>query len=1014
MRKMLALLTMFLFTAGALFAQRTITGKVTDEKGDPIQSASVTVKGTTTGATTNDDGSYVLSVPSSAKELVFTSVDFESLTISIGNASVINATLKSKSDELTDVVITGYTRERRRDFVGASAKVESKALNQVPNASIDQLLQGRAPGIYVTAGSGQPGAAANVIIRGVGSIGGSSTPLYIMDGIPIQAAAFASLSSSDIETVDVLRDASATAMYGSRGANGVIVITTKRGKTNSKVVFGINSQYGVSNRTRPKFEMMDSKQRIQYEEEIGRENGVNIGPGWRFSRFNPANAALPEATLQQYDNIRDSLSNMNVDWTDIFFRQGSFQQHQFTATGGSEKLSFYTSLDYYKQEGIAIRSNLERYSFRTNLDFKSDKFTASLSTTLNYSQSSIIEAENTTAVTNPFASIYYALPYEQPYINGVLVAANNSSFFGNVVTYDQREGSTALERLMSTTNKTNEIKGVVGLNLRYKLFDGLSIVSTSGLDYREVMGRRQIYPGTYTGGQVAGAQGSFGESVGRFVRLFGNAGLNYNKTISNRHSIDLNAIFENTKSTTRNFNYTGFGIDPLLQNSPAGITPGSVVNGQGRFIPTVGGSGAVHALQSLVVVGKYILDSKYILNASYRYDGTSSMPLANRWKSFYSVGAGWNAGREDFIKNINWISDLSVRASYGLTASPITGFGYMALYGASRYAGTTGFGLTNINNETYDWEYAKTFNVGLDFGVFKNRIRGSVDYYNKITENLFIDQRLSATAGIGSLNINAGTLKNNGLELVLAGDVVSKRDLTWTVGGNISFNKNEITDLGQVNEFILGTSIIRVGLPMGTHYLPEWAGVDAATGNPLYYNLDGTVTTNYDRTAQSNVGYGSWLPKYNGGFNSTLNYKGISLDIFFSYAGGNKRFNNEDYFNQVPNFATSNQGTAMLRRWRKPGDVTDIQKFGTARQFSSKDIQDASYLRLRNVNLSYTIPQSLLDRVKGISNIRVYLQGQNLLTWTRWTSFDPEDNNNIAQFEYPAARTITAGISLNF
>ncbi|MFD2919908.1 SusC/RagA family TonB-linked outer membrane protein [Terrimonas rubra] len=1014
MRKTLMLLTLFLCTAGSLLAQRTITGKVTDEKGDPIPSASVTVKGTTTGSATKDDGTYALTVPASAKELVFSSVDFESLTIAIGSSSVINVTLKSLSDELTDVVITGYTRERRRDFVGASAKVESKAINQVPNGSIDQLLQGRAPGLYVTAGSGQPGTAANVIIRGVGSISGSSTPLYIMDGIPIQAAAFASLSSSDIETVDVLRDASATAMYGSRGANGVIVITTKRGKTNSKVVFGINSQYGVSNRTRPKFEMMDSKQRIQYEEEVGRENGVNIGPGWRFSRFNPSNASLPEATLERYDAIRDSLAGMNIDWTDIFFRQGSFQQHQFTATGGSEKLSFYTSLDYYKQEGIAIRSNLERYSFRTNLDFKTDKFTASLSTTLNYSQSSIIESENTTAVTNPFASIYYALPYEQPYINGVLVAANNSAFFGNVVTYDQREGSTALERLMSTTNKSNEIKGVVGLNLRYKLFDGLSIVSTSGIDYREVMGRRQILPGTYTGGQVAGGQGSFGESVGRFVRLFGNAGFNYNKLISKRHSIDLNAIFETTKSTTRNFNYTGFGIEPLLQNSPAGITPGSVVNGQGRFIPTVGGSGSIHALQSLVVVGKYILDDKYILNASYRYDGTSSMPLANRWKSFYSVGAGWNAGREDFIKNINWISDLSVRASYGLTASPITGFGYMALYGATRYAGTTGFGLTNINNESYDWEYAKTLNIGVDYGFFKNRIRGSVDFYNKLTENLFIDQRLSATAGIGSLSINAGTLKNTGWEFVLAGDVVRKRDLTWTVGGNISFNKNEITDLGQVNEFILGTSIIRVGLPMGTHYLPKWAGVDAATGNPLYYNLDGTVTTNYDRTAQSNVGYGSWLPKYNGGINSTLTYKGIGLDIFFSYAGGNKRFNNEDYFNQVPNFATSNQGTAMLRRWRKPGDVTDIQKFGTARQFSSKDIQDASYLRLRNVNLSYTIPQSLLERVKGITNIRVYLQGQNLLTWTRWTSFDPEDNNNIAQFEYPAARTITAGISLNF
>ncbi len=1013
MRKVLVLLTMFLFT-GVLLAQRTITGRVIDEKGDPVQSASVTVKGTLSGTTTGENGNYSLSVPSTAKELVFSSVDFEDVTISIGSSSVINVTLKNKSDELTDVVITGYTRERRMDFVGASAKVGSKALNQVPNASIDQLLQGRAPGLYVSAGSGQPGTGASVIIRGVGSISGSVTPLYIMDGIPIQAAAFAALSASDIETVDVLRDASATAMYGSRGANGVIIITTKRGKNNSKTVFGVNSQFGISNRTRPKFEMMNSQQRIQYEEEVGMENGVNIGPGWRFSRNNPANASLPQATLERYDEIRDSLAGKNVDWTDIFFRQGKFQQHQLTASGGSEKFAFFTSLDYLKQEGIAIRSNLERYSFRTNLDFKTDRLSIGLSTTINYSQSNFIESENTTAVSNPFASIYYALPYEQPFINGVLVAANNSSFFGNVATYDQREGSSALERLYSTTNKNNEVKGILGLNLRYKIYDGLSIVATGGLDYREVMGLRQVRPGTFTGNQSTGGQGSFGESVSRFVRLFGNAGLNYNKVFNKIHSVDVNAIYENTKATTRAFNYTGFGVDPLLQNSPVGITPGSVVNGQGQFIPSVGGSGSINALQSLILVGKYVLDNKYILNASYRYDGSSSMPTTNRWKPFYSVGAGWNAGRENFIKNINWISDLSVRASYGLTASPISGFNYLALYSVARYAGTTGFGLSNISNDTYNWEYTKAFNVGTDFALFRNRIRGSVDVYNKLTDNIFISQRLSATAGVNSLSINAGELKNSGIELLINGDVISSKDLVWTVGGNIAFNKNEITNLGQVNEFPQGTSIIRVGLPMGTHYIPGWAGVDAATGNPLYYNLDGSVTTTYDRTAQSDTKFGTYLPKYNGGINSTLSYKGISLDVFFSYAGGNKRFNNEDYFNQVPNFATSNQGSAMLRRWRKPGDVTDIQKFGTARNFSSKDIQDASYLRLRNVILSYNIPQSAVSKIKGLSSIRVFLQGQNLLTWTRWTGFDPEDNNNIAQFEYPAARTVTAGININF
>lgn len=1012
MRKLLGLTLSFLLLVSQLWAQtKEVSGKVVDNKdGNPVAGATISVNGRSVGVT-SATGEFSVKVPSGTRKLFFSSIGYNDIEVTIGDGPVSVSMAPGESKSISEVVVTGYTRERKSNFAGAATKIESKAINQVPNGSIDQILQGRSTGLYVTAGSGQPGSSANVIIRGVGSISGSNTPLYIMDGIPIESGVFASLSSSDIESVDVLKDASATALYGSRGANGVIVITTKRGKNNNKVVFGVNTQFGFSNRTRPKFEMMNSQQRIQYEKEIGAENNTTIGPGWIFSRDNPANAGLPEATLLSYDRIIDSLSNSNADWENIFFRQGRFQQHQFSASGGNENVAFYSSMDYYRQEGISIRSDLERYSFRNNVDFKSNRFSAGISSTINYSKSSFIESENTTSVSNPFASIYYALPYEQPYINGRLVAANNSAFYGGLSTYDQREGSSALERLLSTTNKSDQIKGVLGANFKYKLVDGLSAIATGGLDFRETMGRRQILPGTFTGGLVAGGQGSFAESVTRFIRLYGNAGFNYNKLINSRHLIDVNAIYENTKATSRAFNYAGFGIDPLLQNSPAGITPGSA---SGGFIPTVGGSTGIHTIQSLIVLGKYVFDNKYTLNASYRYDGTSSMPINNRWKSFYSVGASWNISKEDFMQQIDWVSDLQLRGSYGLTASPITGFNYLPLYAATRYAGVSGLGLSQLSNDDYDWEYTKNSNIGIDFSLFRRRLRGTIDLYNKKTENLFINQSLSATSGATSLSINAGELRNRGIELNLSGDVLSGKDVLWTVGGNISFNNNKITSLGQVNEFETGTSIIRVGLPIGTHFIPKWAGVDASNGNPLYYTKDGKITTTYDAANNSVAEFGSWLPKYTGGFNSSISYKGFSLDGFFSFAGGNKRFNNEDYFNQVPNFATSNQGTAMLRRWRKPGDVTDIQKFGTQRAFSSKDIQDASYLRLRNVNLSYSFQPSVLKKLRGISSLKLFIQGQNLVTWTNWTSFDPEDNNNIATFEYPAAKTVTFGLNLNF
>lgn len=1025
MRKILCTLLCALLMLGQLAAQaqeRTISGKVTDAAGAPVLGASVTVKGSSLGTTTGIDGSFTLKVPASAKTITISAVGYAEQDISLASRNVFAISMTLEGKGLDEVVVTGYGTQKRSTYVGAVSKVEAKAINQVPVASFDQILQGRAAGLYSTAGSGQPGAAANVIIRGVGTIGGTSTPLYIMDGIPIDAAAFAALSPSDIASVDVLKDAVATSLYGSRGSNGVIVITTKRGKSNARLTFTGKTQFGFSDRTRPKFDMMDSRQRIQYEEEVGLENNLTIGPGWYLSRKNPANAGLPEATLTRYDQILDSLRNTANPWEDVFFRTGKTQEHEVNVSGGGERTSFYSSLNYFKQEGISIRSLLERFSFRTNFDFKTDRLSIGINTTLNYATTSNIESENTTSVANPFASVYYALPYELPYRNGVLLHPGNSSGpdgddpllpanSSRQLVYDQREGSTALERMLATTSKRNELKAVLGANIKYKIIDGLSLVSTLGLDFRELVGERFFDPNTYTGTTSTGGQGSFSESFSRSMRLFGNAGFNYNKTFAALHAVDASVLVENIKRTGRAFNYVGYGINPLLPNTPAAITPGS----NNSFIPGVGGSRDLNALQSLIAIARYSYDGKYTFNGSFRVDRSSTVPEKNRSIAYYAFGASWNVLKENFMSTVDMLSDLQLRASYGISASPFTSsFGFLSLYGPTSYNGVPGNGVAQIGNTEYDWEFATTTNIGVDFGLLNARIRGTVELYNKVTDNLFVSQKLSSWSGGSELDINAGKMRNRGVEVTLAGDIVSNNKFKWTVGGNVGFNSNKIISLGQVNEFEQGTSIIRVGLPYGTHYIPRWGGVDAATGNPLYYNTDGTLTTKYNSATQSVAEFGSWLPKYNGGFNTSLNYKDFYAEAFFSFAGGNKRYNNEDFFNETPSFATSNQSTRMLQRWRKPGDITNIQKFGTSRSFSSKDIQDASYLRLRNVNIGYNIPRRWLQQTAVFNAATIYVQGQNLYTWTQWRGFDPEDNNNIATFEYPAQRTFTFGINLTF
>ncbi|HEY1010756.1 MAG TPA: TonB-dependent receptor [Daejeonella sp.] len=1007
-QKLLAFLLMGIMAVTTAFAQnRTITGRVVGaDDGLPLPGVSVRVKGSSQGTTTGSEGTFTINVPEGAKTLTFTYIGYATKEATLGNSNSINVRLESDAKQLSEVVVTGYTNTSRANSVSATSKVSSKEVNNVAVASLDQILQGRAAGLTVQAGSGQPGSAARVIIRGQGSINGSSTPLYILDGVPIESSVFSTLNPNDFESVNVLKDAAATSLYGSRGSNGVILITSKRGRA-GKTVFTYSGQGGVSVRTSSKFEMLTTPELLKLQ-----ENGKS-GMGWTLSPLNAAtNTSLGAGNKQR---MLDSISKINNDWTDYLFQNGSFQSHQVGASGGNEKTKFYSSISYYNQEGIALRSGLERYNLRLNLDHNADKFVFGIQTAAGWSQSDFIESEGAVALANPYAAAFLALPWESPYDSqGNIITSGTRNNYPFAI-LDSRIGSNSLDRPFSTTNKNNQFKGTVALDASYELVKGLKAKSKMGIDFRETDGERSIYPGTYPGGLTnPGQQGSFSQANTRNLQLINTSGFNYFNVIGSKHEIDASALVEVLKENYKTFNYVGYGINAKLKDTPAGVTGGTTTNG---LIPSVGGSKTSAGFVSLIGIARYTYDDKYTLQASFRRDGSSRLPEANRFQNFYSVGANWDAKKERFFEDVQFINDLRIRASYGTTANGngTSDFGYLPTFGSVSYAGTAGVAPSSPGNPNYDWEYSKNANIGFDLGILNNRINIQADVYNRITDNLFISQQLSRTAGFSSLSVNAGKVRNRGIETLVDLDILKKNDLDFSININFGYNENEVTDLGQVNEYELGTSIIRKGLPLGSHYMVRYGGADPQTGNPIYYNRDGSTTNVYNAATQSVAEFGSSNAPFNGGFGSYLRYKGVDLSTFFSFMSGYSRFNNETYFLTNVGFAGSyNQTRTMLDVWTTPGQQTQIQRFGSQRQFTSYDIQDASFLRLRNVILGYNLPSSLVKRLGFLSGARLYAQGQNLLTWTKWQGFDPEDNNNIAQFEYPAARTFTFGLDVRF
>jgi TonB-dependent starch-binding outer membrane protein SusC len=962
-------------------AQREVTGRVTDSRdGTALAGASVTVKNKSTGTSTDQDGRFKIEA-AATDILIFTSIGFADQELRASSAT-INVVLQfADRGNLREVIITGYTVQSRREATASVGKVSGAEVKFQPIASFDQLLQGKTPGVLIQSQSGQPGAAAsNITIRGKGSVLASTQPLFIVDGIQVTGADFQSINPADIESYNILKDAVATSQYGSRGANGVIVVTTRRG-ADAKTRITYDFQYGIGRLPENKLKLMTSAEKINFELNYDHPYGMNFF-GW-----------TPEEA--------DSLSKVNGDWEKVMFRKAKTQQHVLSVTGGNEKTKFFISGSVFDQEGTVVATALKRYTGRLNIDHTVNNLKIGLSTFVGSSKLTNTN-ENDQFIGSPLNAIRWANPYVTPYLP-------DGTFNGlDLILQGQPN---ALKELLLNPSNNNQLKGLAAANLEYKFpfLKGLSVRTNWGVDYTNDDNTRYIDKTTYLGSQQTGTQGSFSHASTKRVRYTGTTSLSYGKQVDD-HNFRVSVFNEYVDRRTTTFGYTGFGLIGLFGNG-ADITPGTPSNG---YIPTVADGYTEQSLLSWFAIGDYSYKNKYFLNASVRRDGSSRLAEGNKWVNYGGIGLGWLVSAEDFMKNSKVISELKLKASYGSAGNENVGNSYEAreLFGGITYNGKGGLVLTNFEKPDLSWEVRKTANVGVEFGLLKDRITGSVDVYNADTKGLYLNRQLSGTNGVNSILTNLGKLRNRGIEVSINADIIKKKDFNWQVGFNHTYNKSEILALDGTNENITGFNINRVGEKLNSIYLVRYAGVDPANGDALYYKADGKTTTNvYD--PNDKVIVGTFDPPQFGAFSTLVNYKGIELSAQFTYMWGHKIYNNDRQNVENPAYVISNVSADLLHEWQAPGDITDIPSpFNDFQAATTRFLEDGKFLRLRNISLSYEVPAILLNKAK-ISGVRFFVQGQNLVTWSKFKGYDPEvATGSLGGSQYPLLKTITFGVSL--
>jgi len=1025
MRKVVLLSSLVFCFALQVLAQgsKKISGKIVDQK-TKQGLGGVTVNAGKVNALSDANGNYQINV-TDQKSVNFSIIGYAKLSRSIGAATTINVELASVEAVLEEVVITGYARENKSKFAGAVTTISGKTVNDVPVGSFDQAFQGRVPGMLVNSGSGQPGSSAQVTIRGIKSIqGAGAQPLYVLDGVPIPAFDMQTINPDDFESITVLKDATAAAIYGARGGTGVIVITSKRGKAGKNVVT-YKTQYGITQR--PNFDRMDlmsTREMLTYEE---REKIVGT-PGWNWSANNPA---IPTGMTAASKKVSlDSLSLIDIDYANIFYRQGISQSHELTLSGGSDRTKFFLSAGLFDQQGIDLGSSLKRYTIRFNLDHSTDKFTAQFNSSIGYSKSQLAEGDaQGNSPRNPFQMTYRAKTYENPY------KPDGSLNWGASSSMAYKQVANLLEGLQNTTRGYDQIKMVGNGLLAYKLFPTLTVRNNLGVNASSNYINRYVNADSYIGSLQTFQSGITQESNTVTSEFINTSSLAYNERFG-KSELEASANFEIVRGFQRGLGFTLYNLDKRLTQTGQGATA-LPTNGAATYPQNASSAKSGFGIRSYFATAKYTYDNKYSLNGNIRRDGTSRIVNdENREVTSWSAGFTWNALQERFLSKQSIFSELKVRLSFGIIpnigsiSTSSYGAGLQSItnyqgpqvptFGTTSYAGSTIGGLApnGPGNPNLKIERIQKSNIGIDFSVWNGRARFNLDAYDEKTLDLFVNQPLSGTTGFSSLYINAGKMQNKGLELNAKVDVIKTQDFGVTLGVNHSYNVNTILDLGAVNEFFLGTFVIRKGLPYGSHYTYNYLGADPATGAPRYEAPDGTVTNDVAKAGQF-AKFGNYLPKHQGGLDFEFRYKAFSINGLFSYQFDVVRSNNTRNWitRGTAGYQSIVRGSRELidNQWQTPGDNKLFQKSTFDRGFTSSDLEDAKFLRFRNLVVAYQLPAIKGPNGKPLfTGGRLYAQGQNLAIWSPWRGLDPEDNNNISLNEYPNPSMFTLGLDINF
>jgi TonB-linked SusC/RagA family outer membrane protein len=1046
MRRLLFILLGILVISSQLLAQnRTITGRITDAQGNGIP-ASVSVKGSTIGTATAADGSFTLSVPANAKVLVVSSVGFQSQEITIGTQSVISASLATETaPQMDEIIVTvPYGTIRKTAFTGSESTVSAKTIQRQQVTSVTRALEGQVPGIIATNGGGAPGTGASILIRGVGSINASSAPLYVLNGVPYDGS-ISAISTDDIESVTVLKDAAAAALYGSRAANGVIMITTKKGKA-GRVNTNATLRQGFMSRGIPEYDRVGPQEYYELMWEGYRNayvaqgqsraaagilaSNVLTGPnGLVYNAYNvPGNKVVDSITGKLNPNAQ---LLWNETWEDALFRTALRTNANINVSGGGDKTDFYLSAGYLNEEGILKFSGYERYNLRLNVNAAA---TSWLNTGINL-DGAMAKRDDVpsggTATTNPF---YYSrqmgpiYPVYQRTSTGAYVVdpltGKNALDWGTPAQMGTRPyagrsnllGSLDLDDRYTNIGNINantfaEIKFLKDFTLRANLGANYYISSTTNYQNNQYGDAAPTDPLGTNGGRST-------KTNDRQLSFTANEVLSWVKSFGS-HNLRALAGHENY-----NYNYSY-----VSANSSGFLFPGQneINNGTAPFSPA-SSSTDNHRIESYFGSVNYDFDQKYLASLSYRTDGSSRFRDDVRWGNFYSAGIGWRISQENFMKNVGWINELKFKASYGEQGNESIGLYYP--YRAYYYATGTGTYTAPSRTPNPDllWETNKTLNIGLDFAILRSRLQGTIEWFNRQSDNLLFDVPLPISTGSTSVYRNIGSMKNFGIEFQVGYTAIQSKNFNWRVDLNLTHFQNEITKLppGQrANGIVSGTKKLMEGRSVYDFWLREFAGVDASNGDALYYKdvlgTDGKPTGERTVTNQINQGtyyfHGSALPDISGGLTNAFSYQNFELSFLTTFAYGGLFYDG----NYAGIMHRGSAGTAwhadIANRWQKPGDITNVPRIennvGGQDGASTRWLFDASYLNIKNITLSYNLSKKIANRLH-MNSAQIFANVDNAYLFTAKKGMDPQRSfTGTADATYTPFRTISIGLNVN-